>query len=139
MRPDVRARIISSAHIGTSVTNIVRSLKNTFPMLNFCYGTVRREYMKARRRMLFNCTYERKSRHMLSADQMKKIFDAIDSVQGNDPTATATRIYDYLVSKYNLRVSKSYIRRLRLRSGYVKASTRYCQMIRAVNKVARVR
>lgn len=60
------------------------------------------------------------------------------STYEKQPTATSTDVMIQLKDKYNLKISSSYIRKIRKRLGFNRVATKYAQQIRHVNQENRI-
>ena len=130
----VRNRILSLANFNKSPTEIVRIL--SAENIAVVRSTVSRIIQRSREKEEGRQREDRRGRPAKATSPVKR---KIDEVYRNDPEVTASELRNVLENELpDLRIGVSTIKRARKAAGWVCTKTRYCQMVREVNKMKRL-
>ena len=131
----VRNRILSLANFNKSPTEIVRIL--SAENIAVVRSTVSRIIQRSREKEEGRQREDRRGRPAKATSPVKR---KIDEVYRNDPEVTASELRNVLENELpDLRIGVSTIKRARKAAGWVCTKTRYCQMVREVNKMKRLK
>lgn len=134
-----KAIIIARSQEGVGVSAIAKELSEKSRGDPISYGRIRRLALKYRLLALGLREQKRFVPRTLTDNQVIQLKATINDCLAADSSATSSQILHKLYTIYGFKVHPSYVNKMRRNMGYRKYSAKYCQLVRDVNKVKRMK